>query len=103
MTMTTRDYHFHRLNAYRQSAEYAAYARTIGADVPAGDLPSLIGARWRIDAEIYHEFLEILPPLNWRGGSFLMREFCFGSITTKYTREGESYFCEFVNVRGGAS
>lgn len=97
--MNTRDDHFKRLNSYRNSREYADYARTVGIDLPErADLPTLIGARWAIDERIYNEFLNILPPLNWRGGSFLMREFTFGSITAKYTKEGDRYFCEFVDI-----
>lgn len=88
--------HFHRLNSYRQSQEYAAYAREIGADVPEGELPSLIGNRWQIDADIYHEFLEVLQPMGWKDGTFYIREFSFGDITAKFTREGDRYFCEFA-------
>ena len=28
--------------------------------MPRGEAPSLIGDRWEIDAETYHEFLEVL-------------------------------------------
>lgn len=97
--MGLRDEHFKRLNNYRNSSEYAAYAQRVHGDyVPPDNLPSLIGVRWQIDEEIYMEFLEILPPLRWRGDSFLMSEFCFGTITTKYTKEGERYYCEFFDA-----
>lgn len=93
-----RKRHFERLNGYRQSAEFAEYARAISrADVPAGPLPSLIGDRWEIDRELYEEFLEILPPLGWRGGVFYMREFSFGDITAKFTKEGDRYYCEHAH------
>src|SRR4051794_17884427 len=92
----TRKQHFERLNRYRQSAEYAEYAKAIGADVPQGDLPSLIGNRSEIDKDIYHEFLEMLPPIGWRGGSFFMSEFTFGDVTAKYSKEGDRYYCEFA-------
>ena len=88
--------HFARLNAYANSAEYAEYARSIGAEVPPGDLPPLIGNRWEIDREIYNEFLEMLPPLGWRGGAFYMSEFSFDDITAKFSREGDKYYCEFA-------
>jgi hypothetical protein len=91
-----RAHHFERLNSYRKSAEYAQYAREVGADVPQGDLPSLIGNRWEIDEQLYHEFLEVLPPLGWRNGSFYLSEFTFGDITTKYTKDGDQYYCEFA-------
>lgn len=89
--------HFHRLNGYRHSAEYANYAKEIGAEPPTGNLPSLIGDRWEIDRAIYEEFLEVLPPMEWKGGTFYMREFSFGDITAKFSREGERYFCEFAH------
>src|ERR1700733_11800937 len=44
-----RQNHFARLNNYRHSAEYAEYAKMIGAPVPEGDLPCLLGHRWEID------------------------------------------------------
>ncbi len=91
-----RNRHFARLNSYRHSAEYAEYAREIGAPVPEGELPKLIGDRWEIDAETYHEFLEVLPPMGWRGGSFYMSEFSFGDITAKFSKEADKYYCEFA-------
>ena len=92
-----RKHHFDRLNSYRNSAEYAEYAKTIGADVPPGDLPNLIGNRWEIDSAIYDEFLGVLPPLAYRGNAFFMSEFSFGDITTKFSRDGDKYYCEFVH------
>lgn len=95
-----RDEHFKRLNHYRHSREYAEHAKAIGAIAPGVELdglPSLIGARWQIDERIYHEFLEMLPPMGWSGGTFYMCEFTFSDITTKYTREGDRYFCEFAH------
>ena len=52
----------------------------------------MIGDRWEIDEDIYMEFLEMLPPMGWRGGAFYMSEFSFGDITTKFTREGGKYY-----------
>ena len=92
-----RTEHFRRLNAYRHPSEYAAYAKEIGATPPPGNLPSLIGDRWEIDRAIYEEFLEMLPPLGWKGGTFFMREFSFGDITAKFTKDGDRYFCEFAH------
>ncbi len=89
--------HSGHLRSYRQSAEYAEYARATGWPVPEGDLPSLIGRRWEIDEETYWEVLEVLPPLGHRGGSFYLSEFTFGDITTKYTKESDRYYCEFVH------
>ncbi len=90
-----RKNHFERLNAYRHSAEYAEYAKHIGAEVPEGDLPCLIGNRWEIDGDVHREFLEMLPPLGWRGNTFFMREFTFDDITAKFSKDGDKYYCEF--------
>lgn len=91
-----RKNHFQRLNSYRQSAEYADYAKSIGADVPDGQDPSLIGDRREIDRAVYEEVLEVLPPLGWKGGTFFMRELSFDDITTKFTKEGDKLYCEFA-------
>jgi hypothetical protein len=91
-----RKNHFARLNNYRHSAEYAEYAKLIGAPVPEGDLPCLLGHRWEIDKEIYDEFLGMLPPVNWRRGAFFLSEFTFDDITTRYSMDGDKYYCEFA-------
>lgn len=91
-----RKNHYERLKSYRHSAEYAEYAKAIGAEIPQGDLPSLIGNRWEIDGDTYHEFLGMLPPLEQRGDSFYLSEFTFNDITTKYTKDGDKYYCEFA-------
>lgn len=101
--MSLRGEHFKRINSYHQSLEYAEFCKTIGSTPPFGCTASLLGKRWSIDARLYNEFLELLPPMNWRGGSFLMSEFCFASITTKYTKEGDRYYCEFVDARKEAA
>jgi len=91
-----RKNHLQRLNSYRLSSEYADYAKHIGAAVPQGDLPSLVGNRWGIDGEIYREFLDMLPPLGWRGDTFYLSEFTFDNITARFSKEGDKYFCEFA-------
>jgi hypothetical protein len=96
--------HYSRMNAYRNSAEYAEYASAIGFGslVPAGELPSLLGNRWEINKEIFDEFLNMLPPLQWRrytgGESFFMCELTFDNIGTKFTREGNKYYCEHARA-----
>ena len=94
----TRDNHYARLNDYRRTREYQDYAREIGIDVPGDNLPSLLGQRWEIDEAIYDEFLNMIPPLYWRGGSFYCREECFGGLYAKFTQEGDRYFCEYARL-----
>lgn len=100
--MNLRDEHYKRLNTYRHSIEYLVYARMVGINPTVTDadkLPKLCGTRWAIDERIYNEFLNMLPPLNHRSNSFLLREFVFGTITTKYSKVGDRYFCEFVDAK----
>lgn len=44
----------------------------------------------------YHEMLEVLPPIKFRGGhdceSFMLQEFTYADITAIYCRIGASYF-----------
>lgn len=91
-----RNRHFEHLNKYRRSVEYAEYAKTIGSAVPQEPLPTLLGNRWEIDREVYHEFLEMLPPLGWRNGTFFMSEFTFDDVTAKFSQEGDKYYCEYA-------
>lgn len=94
-----RKRHSDQLQNYLRSAEYAEYTREIGANFPQDALPSLLGKRWEIDEKTYREFLEVLPPLAYHNGSFYLSEFTFGDITTKYTKEGDRYYCEFARYQ----
>ncbi|HEY7330682.1 MAG TPA: hypothetical protein VH592_23785 [Gemmataceae bacterium] len=94
-----RKCHYDRLRDYLHSAEYAEYVTEPGANIPQGPLPSLLGKRWEIDEKTYMEFLEVLPPLAYHDGSFYLSEFTFGDITTKYTKEGDRYYCEFARYQ----
>lgn len=96
-----RTRHYERLNDYRNSLEYQQSPCCF--DKREGDFPSLLGARWEIDRDIYEDFLEMLPPLGWRGGVFYMREFSFDDITTKFSKEGDRYYCEFARFPGRAA
>ncbi len=100
MENTIRDNHYLHLNGYRASKEYSDYCPKMGMEKSSkhDDLPSLIGNRWEINEEIFWYFLEILPPLSYKNGCFYMSEFCFDDITTKYTQEGDKYYCEFARL-----
>jgi len=89
-----RNRHYERLNDYRNSVEYQASPNCY--QLLTGELKTLIGSRWEIDEEIYMDFLEMLPPLGWQGDTFYMCEFCFDDITTKFSRQGGKYYCEFA-------
>lgn len=91
----SRAEHFVLLNDYKATREYAEHCRLIGMAAPDPDgLPSVLGRRWEITADVYDEFLNMLPPMGWRGGVFFMCEFTFGDITAKFTHEAGRYYCE---------
>lgn len=95
-----RNRHYENLNSYRDSVEYQASPHCF--EKREGELKTLIGNRWEIDEAIYMEFLEMLPPMGWHGDTFYMCEFCFDDITTKFSKEGGRYFCEFARYPGRA-
>ncbi len=88
-----KDEHFRQLNAYR---DLPAYKEADDYEARAAFFATTVGRKWEIDAELYEEFLNILPPIGWRGDSFHMGEFLFDDITHKYSREDDRYFCEVV-------
>jgi len=93
--MTIRYRHYKNLNNYRDSIEYAEYAKDIGYSSFAfkDTKRSIIGDKWEITEEIYDDFLNMLPPLNYKDNSFYMREYCFDNITTRFSKSGDKYFC----------
>jgi hypothetical protein len=86
-----RTEHYRQLNAYQQDLAYRVLE---GYQELVDYFAGTVGRRWEIDAAIYNEALNILPPLGWRGDSFYMREYLFDDITHKFSREGDRYFCE---------
>lgn len=93
--------HYERLNHYRELPGYAESRESYEAMQEF--FAQIVGTRWEIDEEIYDDFLNMLPPLGWRGGVFYMREFTFDDITTKFTKEGSRYYCEFARFPGRAA
>ena len=83
----SREEHFLRLNAWRDTPEWKAGAY---------DFNQLVGQRWEVTREIYWEFLEVLPPVGMSGGSFYMSEALTGNIRSKYIEEGDRYFHEWT-------
>lgn len=85
------DERYRQFNAYRDDP---AYRKLVGHEARVAYFARHVGARWEIDEAIYNEFLNILPPLGWRGDSFYLCEFLFDDITHRFSREGERFFCE---------
>lgn len=92
-----RTEHFRRLNDYQGTVEYAEFRRSIG-EPAAPATRRLVGQRWEINVAIYDEFLNMMPPLLWRGGTFYTPEALLEGIHAKFSREADRYFCEYARL-----
>jgi hypothetical protein len=93
-----RKRHYKNLNYYRELPGYTESRQSYEA--MQAFFAQIVGHRWEIDEEIYDDFLNMLPPLGWSGGAFYMREFTFDDITTRFSKSGGKYFCEFARFPG---
>lgn len=64
--------------------------------------PATPGTKWPVTEQIYNHFLEVLPPLNWKGSSFMMSEAHHhtdkGVVRSRYFKENGLYWHEYVEV-----
>lgn len=60
------------------------------------------GQYFETTEEIYHYFLEVLPPLDFTHDGFSMSEFSTGNLTDAFVRHGERFFCLCINRRSSA-
>jgi len=74
-----RTQHFVNLNAHRP-----------------GQAAARVGDVWKIDGDIYDHFLEILPPLDLRGSSFLVSEALAADIHSAYFACDGAMYSGFV-------
>ncbi len=55
------------------------------------------GQYFETTAEIFHHFLNVLPPLDWTldagAEAFSMSEFSTGALTDAFMRQGGRFFC----------
>ena len=94
-----RTRHYANLNSYRDLPGYAESRQNYEA--MQAFFAQVVGQKWEIDEAIYDDFLEMLPPVGWRGYTFYFREFLFDDITSKFSREGDRYYCEFARYPVG--
>src|SRR4051812_14493937 len=91
MAALSREEHFARLNEYIQTEEWKQ---------DRYDFDALVGQKWEITEEIFIEFLEVLPPVNWKrdgdNESFCMSEAKTSNIRSKYLKNSNGYFHEYV-------
>ena len=92
-TETVRDAQFRQLNAHREDPAYPALD---GYEDRVAFFATQVGRKWEIDAALYDEFLNLLPPRAYQGDSFVMREFLFDDITHRFSRADDRHFCGVV-------
>lgn len=63
------------------------------------DYKNILGLKARISYAAYFRMLEVLPPMNYDGTSWCMCEFLTGPLTTKFYKQGKSYYAEVVDYR----
>ncbi|RWM86483.1 MAG: DUF1419 domain-containing protein [Mesorhizobium sp.] len=77
-----RTLHFVNLNRYQREGQQAEW---------------MLGKFWQIDAQIYDEFLNLLPPI-YCGGGFRMCERLTRDIAATYFKVGDDYWCGFTDL-----
>jgi hypothetical protein len=68
-------------------------------EIEAKDYEDIEGMKAEISEEIYDEQLNVLPPLYWKKDTFYCCEFLTGSLTTKFWKESERYYCQVVDFK----
>lgn len=68
-------------------------------EISKRDYENILGLKARISYAAYFRMLEILPPKNFTGSSWCMSEFLTGPLTTKFYKEGKSYYALVVDYR----
>lgn len=56
-----------------------------------------MGCYWRIDRDIYEEFLNVLPP-RYQPAGFTMIEYLTSDVTAYYLKVGNTYWCAYVRT-----
>ncbi|WP_287094880.1 DUF1419 domain-containing protein [Mesorhizobium sp.] len=82
--LNDRTLHFVNLNRYQREGQQAEW---------------MLGKFWQIDAQIYDEFLNLLPPRYCSCG-FRMSERLTRDIAATYLRIGNDYWCGFSDLQG---
>lgn len=52
----------------------------------------------KINESIYDEFLNVLPPLAWRDGSFCICEMLTDDITAVFFQQSGRFFCGYLRM-----
>lgn len=63
------------------------------------DWSGQLGNVWEIDEDTFCYFLDLLPPMRYRGDSFLLSEPLTGDVHPAYFKHGRRYFCGYVRRR----
>ncbi|MEO9904325.1 DUF1419 domain-containing protein [Nisaea sp.] len=86
----SREQHYENLNR-------AAREKT--GSILDADFSGQHGDMWEINESIYHEFMNLLPPLAWRDSSFCISEMLTDDITAVFFQQSGSFFCRYLRMR----
>jgi hypothetical protein len=68
-------------------------------EISKRDYQNIEGLKAEITEKDYDYFLNVLPPIEWKGNAFYMSEFYTGDLTAKFYKKGSKYFVEVVDFR----
>jgi len=57
------------------------------------------GLKAKITEDDWYHFLEVLPPLKYKGNTFYLIEFLTDDLTHKFFKEGRQYYCSVIDFR----
>jgi len=73
--------------------------RKLVTEIERRDYKNINGLKAKVTEEVYDDMLNCLPPLAWKDDTFYMSEFQTGSLTMKFSKEGEQHYCSIVDFR----
>ena len=95
----TRDEHFQNLNMVIKGIDNYF-------DLPAQDqverVKNGLHRPWEITKDIFEEFLEMLPPVDWTSAGFYMLEYSCGNTRGHYFKKDGKHYCEEATYPRGA-
>ena len=82
----------------KQNKTFETY-KELSDEIDKRNYQNIKGLKAKITEEKYMYFLEVLPPMGWKGNTFYMREFLSGDLTFKFTKVGNQFYCEVADFR----
>lgn len=60
------------------------------------------GQWFEVQEDEYFYFLECMPPMDFNGSAFSMREFSTGNLTNAFARFGDRFYCLTISRNNSA-